>query len=103
MWNAGQRELNVSGRAFPSSPFSAVLEPFCPWPHSKVLELSREGNDCRALVSGKQHNYIRMYWAKKILEWSASPEEAWNIAIHLNNKYSLDGRDPASYTGQGGH
>jgi deoxyribodipyrimidine photo-lyase len=54
-------------------------------------------------VSGKQHNYIRMYWAKKILEWSASPEEAWDIAIHLNNKYSLDGRDPSSYTGQGGH
>ena len=53
------------------------------------------------VISGKQHNYIRMYWAKKILEWSADPAEGWCIAIHLNNKYSLDGRDPASYTGVG--
>ena len=53
------------------------------------------------VVSGKQHNYMRMYWAKKILEWSESPEEGWEIAIHLNNKYSLDGRDVASYTGVG--
>ena len=53
------------------------------------------------VVSGKQHNYMRMYWAKKILEWSESPEEGWEIAIHLNNKYSLDGRDVASHTGVG--
>ena len=53
------------------------------------------------VVSGKQHNYLRMYWAKKILEWSADPKEAWRWAIHLNNKYSLDGRDPSSYTGVG--
>jgi deoxyribodipyrimidine photo-lyase len=53
------------------------------------------------VVSGKQHNYLRMYWAKKILEWSADPREAWRWAIHLNNKYSLDGRDPSSYTGVG--
>ena len=53
------------------------------------------------LVSGKQHNYVRMFWAKKILEWSADPREAWETATYLNNKYSLDGRDPASYTGVG--
>ena len=53
------------------------------------------------VVSGKMHNYVRMFWCKKILEWSASPEEAWRIAIHLNNKYGLDGRDPVSYTGVG--
>ena len=53
------------------------------------------------VVSGKQHNYLRMYWAKKMLEWSADPREAWCWAIHLNNKYSLDGRDPSSYTGVG--
>ena len=45
------------------------------------------------------HGYMRMYWAKKILEWSSSPEEALKIAIYLNDKYELDGRDPNGYTG----
>ncbi|NUN09083.1 MAG: deoxyribodipyrimidine photo-lyase [Ignavibacteriaceae bacterium] len=49
--------------------------------------------------SGKMHNYMRMYWAKKILEWSESPEEALRIAIFLNDKYELDGRDPNGYVG----
>ena len=48
---------------------------------------------------GKLHGYLRMYWAKKILEWSASPEEAMSNAIYLNDKYSLDGRDPNGYAG----
>ncbi|MBI5055034.1 MAG: deoxyribodipyrimidine photo-lyase [Nitrospirae bacterium] len=48
---------------------------------------------------GKMHGYMRMYWAKKILEWSSSPEEALETAIHLNDKYELDGRDPNGYTG----
>ncbi len=39
--------------------------------------------------------YVRMYWAKKILEWSATPEEAIEVAIYLNDKWSLDGRDPS--------
>jgi deoxyribodipyrimidine photo-lyase len=52
------------------------------------------------LVStGKLHGYMRMYWAKKILEWSKSPEEALKISIYLNDKYELDGRDPNGYTG----
>ncbi len=51
------------------------------------------------LVTGKMHGYMRMYWAKKILEWSKSPEEALNIAIYLNDKYELDGRDPNGYVG----
>jgi len=49
--------------------------------------------------TGKMHGYMRMYWAKKILEWSKSPEEALKIAIYLNDKYELDGRDPNGYTG----
>ena len=49
--------------------------------------------------TGKLHGYMRMYWAKKILEWSKSPEEALKIAIYLNDKYELDGRDPNGYTG----
>lgn len=49
--------------------------------------------------NGRIHNYLRMLWGKKVLEWSASPEEAYLILEHLNNKYALDGRDPNSYTG----
>ncbi len=49
--------------------------------------------------SGKMHGYMRMYWAKKILEWTETPEQAMGIAIYLNDKYSLDGRDPNGYTG----
>ena len=48
---------------------------------------------------GRIHNYLRMLWGKKILEWSRSPQQAARIMIHLNNKYSLDGRDPNSYSG----
>lgn len=50
-------------------------------------------------VTGYMHNYMRMYWAKKILEWSSSPEEAYQTTLNLNNKYFLDGRDPNSYVG----
>ncbi len=48
---------------------------------------------------GKMHGYLRMYWAKKILEWTESPEQAQEIAIYLNDRYELDGRDPNGYTG----
>ena len=51
------------------------------------------------ISTGKMHGYLRMYWAKKILEWSVNPETAFNIAIELNDKYELDGRDPRGYTG----
>ncbi len=54
----------------------------------------------RQLVcEGRIHNYLRMLWGKKILEWSASPQEALEVMIELNNKYALDGRDPNSYSG----
>jgi deoxyribodipyrimidine photo-lyase len=49
--------------------------------------------------TGKMHGYLRMYWAKKILEWTSSPEEALKVAIYLNDRYELDGRDPNGYTG----
>ena len=51
------------------------------------------------LHSGWMHNYMRMYWAKKILEWSPSPAVAYQTAIYLNDKYFLDGRDPNGYAG----
>jgi deoxyribodipyrimidine photo-lyase len=47
--------------------------------------------------TGYMHNYMRMYWGKKILEWSPDPETAFNRALELNNRYFLDGRDPNSY------
>lgn len=51
------------------------------------------------LREGKMHGYMRMYWCKKILEWTKSPEEAQEIAIKLNDTYELDGRDPNGYVG----
>ncbi len=51
------------------------------------------------VVEGKMHSYLRMYWAKKILEWTESPEKAQEICIFLNDRYELDGRDPNGYTG----
>ncbi len=51
------------------------------------------------LHAGWMHNYMRMYWAKKILEWSASPALAYQTAVYLNDKYFLDGRDPNGYAG----
>ena len=49
--------------------------------------------------TGFMHNYMRMYWAKKILEWSKTPAWAFQTAVHLNDKYELDGRDPNGYAG----
>ncbi|XP_057365381.1 deoxyribodipyrimidine photo-lyase-like [Daphnia carinata] len=49
--------------------------------------------------TGKMHGFLRMYWAKKILEWTETPEEALRLAIYLNDRYSLDGRDPSGYVG----
>lgn len=49
--------------------------------------------------TGKMHGYMRMYWAKKILEWSENVTTAQKICIYLNDKYELDGRDPNGYTG----
>ena len=52
----------------------------------------------REMVStGYMHNYMRMYWGKKILEWSPTPEDAYDITLRLNNTYFLDGRDANSF------
>jgi len=48
---------------------------------------------------GKMHGFMRMYWAKKILEWTKSPEEAIEFAVKLNDVYAMDGRDPRGYNG----
>ncbi len=49
--------------------------------------------------NGVMHNYMRMLWGKKILQWTQTPQQALDVMIHLNNKYGLDGRDPNSYNG----
>lgn len=51
------------------------------------------------VFTGWMHGYLRMYWAKKILEWSPSPADAFEIAVRLNDRYELDGRDPNGYAG----
>ena len=51
------------------------------------------------LREGRMHNYLRMLWGKKILEWSKTPEHALATAIYLNDRYAVDGRDPNSYSG----
>ncbi|MGB5824037.1 MAG: deoxyribodipyrimidine photolyase [Proteocatella sp.] len=51
------------------------------------------------LRDGKMHGYMRMYWGKKILQWSQSPKQAYATAVYLNNKYELDGRDPNGFAG----
>lgn len=50
-------------------------------------------------ASGFMHGYMRMYWGKKIIEWSKTPEEAFKTMLYLNDKYQLDGRDPNGYCG----
>jgi len=50
-------------------------------------------------LSGKMHGYMRMYWGKKIIEWTKNPQTAYKYMLYLNNKYELDGRDPNGYTG----
>ena len=51
------------------------------------------------VTTGWMHNYVRMYWGKKILEWTKSPAQAHQIAVRLNDKYEIDGRDPNGYAG----
>lgn len=51
------------------------------------------------LREGRIHNYLRMLWGKKILEWTTSPRDALAVMIALNDRYALDGRDPNSYSG----
>lgn len=51
--------------------------------------------------TGFMENTMRMYWGKKIMEWTESPEEAFYLLLKLNNRYFLDGRDPNSYAGAG--
>ena len=79
-----------------------------PRPYSYDLEILEQGStddpywnaaQLQMVKAGKMHGYMRMYWGKKILEWTSSPREGFRIALYLNNKYELDGRDPNGYAG----
>jgi len=63
--------------------------------HSRLWNAAQ--NEMRR--TGFMHGYMRMYWAKKILEWSATPEAAHATALALNDRYQLDGRDPGGHVG----
>lgn len=73
----------------------------------EVLELGRTHDPIWNAAQGELraegtiHNYLRMLWGKKILEWTASPREAFDLLVELNNRWSIDGRNPNSYTGIG--
>ena len=69
------------------------------WEHAKTHDIVWNAAQTELTTTGKMHGYMRMYWAKKILEWSISPIDALNTAIYLNDKYSIDGGDPNGYVG----
>mgnify|MGYP002133874723 CR=1 FL=1 len=67
--------------------------------HAKTHDPLWNAAQNQLVRTGKMHGFMRMYWAKKILEWTDSPAQAQKIAIYLNDKYELDGIDPNGYTG----
>lgn len=67
--------------------------------HAKTHDALWNAAQRQMVQTGKMHGYLRMYWAKKILEWTKDPAEAMEIAIFLNDRYELDGRDPNGYAG----
>ena len=69
------------------------------WQNASTHDLAWNAAQKELSHTGKMHGYMRMYWAKKILEWSESPELAIETAIYLNDFYSLDGGDPNGYAG----
>nr|XP_043613437.1 deoxyribodipyrimidine photo-lyase [Erigeron canadensis] len=66
---------------------------------AQTADLLWNASQLEMVHNGKMHGFMRMYWAKKILEWTTSPQEALEIAVYLNDKYHLDGRDPNGYVG----
>jgi deoxyribodipyrimidine photo-lyase len=69
------------------------------WERAETHDVYWNAAQREMVLTGKMHNYMRMYWGKKILEWSRTPQEAFRTALRLNNRYELDGRDPNSYAG----
>jgi len=113
------RELSINLAWF--NPLYDSFEVAEPWAHRTLAEHAKDARPIlyterqledaethdelwnaaqRQMVNtGWMHNVMRMYWAKKILEWTPSPAVAHRIAVKLNDKYFLDGRDPNGYAG----
>lgn len=89
-------QKNFNGTAADKREYVYSLEEFeAAQTHDEIWNAAQ-----RELVqTGCMHNYLRMLWGKKILEWTPSPRRALEIMIELNNKYALDGRNPNSYSG----
>ena len=67
--------------------------------HAKTHDPYWNAAQKEMVLTGKMHGYMRMYWGKKILEWTKTPRQGFKIALYLNNKYELDGRDPNGFAG----
>ena len=67
--------------------------------HAKTSDPLWNAAQRQLVRSGVMHNYLRMLWGKRVLEWTADPREAFDLLVHLNNKYALDGRNPNSWSG----
>jgi len=67
--------------------------------HARTYDELWNAAQIQMVKYGWMHNYLRMYWGKKILEWSRTPADAYRVAVALNDKYELDGRDPNGYAG----
>ena len=69
------------------------------WEQAQTHDQSWNAAQNQLRKTGKIHGYMRMYWAKKMLEWSETPEKGLQDCIYLNDKYSIDGGDPNGYVG----
>lgn len=69
------------------------------WEMAKTHDPYWNAAQMEMVKTGKMHNYMRMYWGKKFIEWSETSQQAFEVALYLNNKYAIDGRDANSFTG----
>jgi len=86
-------------------PSSLIRRQFCYTAEALEAGLTHDqlwnASQLQLVQEGKLHGFLRMYWAKKILEWTATPAEALALALRLNDRFSLDGRDPNGFVGVG--
>jgi deoxyribodipyrimidine photo-lyase len=69
------------------------------WESARTHDEAWNAAQTQLVNTGIMHGYMRMYWGKKLLEWNSDPAAALELALRLNNRYALDGRDPNSYAG----
>ncbi|CBZ51351.1 hypothetical protein NCLIV_044160 [Neospora caninum Liverpool] len=91
-WAKQTLEKHAKDKREPQYEFTALEE-------GKTYDSLWNAAQLQLVRDGKMHGYLRMYWAKKLLEWTKSPQEALKTAIALNDKYHLDGTDPNGVTG----